>query len=76
MFLNKNSLDLKLIDFGLAYRWKNDMKAELAAKGEKKLVGTVRLIRCSPTTLLLKLLEDLTITLAISGQPESFSTSC
>ena len=41
LFLNKNSIDIKLIDFGLAYRWKNDMRAELAAKGEKKLVGTV-----------------------------------
>jgi calcium-dependent protein kinase len=27
MFLNKNSLDLKLIDFGLAYRWKSNMRA-------------------------------------------------
>lgn len=41
LFLNKNSLDIKLIDFGLAYRWKADMRAELASKGEKKLVGTV-----------------------------------
>jgi serine/threonine protein kinase len=42
LFLNKNSLDLKLIDFGLAYKWKNSMRAELQAKGEKKLVGTVK----------------------------------
>jgi calcium-dependent protein kinase len=43
LFLNKNSLDLKLIDFGLAYRWKESMRGELAAKGEKKLVGTVKI---------------------------------
>ena len=29
LFLNKNSLDLKLIDFGLAFVWKKDMRAEL-----------------------------------------------
>ena len=32
LFLNKSSLDLKLIDFGLAFRWKEDMRAELAAR--------------------------------------------
>ena len=31
---------MKLIDFGLAYPWKEDMRKELAEKGEKKLVGT------------------------------------
>jgi hypothetical protein len=39
--LNKNGLELKLIDFGLAYNWKKNMRDELALKGEKKLVGTV-----------------------------------
>lgn len=54
LFLNSQSLDLKLIDFGLAYRWKNDMRAELAAKQEKKLVGTVPIHLSSPTISLLK----------------------
>jgi len=39
--LNKNTLDLKLIDFGLAFRWKENMRNELQLKGEKKLIGTV-----------------------------------
>lgn len=43
LFLKKDSLNLKLIDFGLAYRWKTSMRQELIAKGDKKLVGTVRL---------------------------------
>ena len=42
LFLNKNSLDLKLIDFGLAFVWNKDMRAELKQKGDKKLVGTVK----------------------------------
>lgn len=54
LFLNKYSLDLKLIDFGLAYKWKDNMRAELSAKGEKKLVGTVLKMLYSPTTLLLR----------------------
>jgi serine/threonine protein kinase len=33
LFLNSKTLDLKLIDFGLAYRWKGNMRAELHAKG-------------------------------------------
>jgi hypothetical protein len=48
--LGKNGLDLKLIDFGLAYRWKGSMRAELAAKAEKKLVGTVYKLSFSLTT--------------------------
>jgi serine/threonine protein kinase len=75
LFLNKNSLDLKLIDFGLAYRWKNDMRAELAAKGEKKLVGTVAFYSFSPTISLLKSSPAPTATAAISGPQESSFTS-
>ena len=41
LFLGKESLNLKMIDFGLAYRWEEDMLAEIRKKGEKKLVGTV-----------------------------------
>lgn len=76
LFLNKNSLDIKLIDFGLAYRWKNDMRAELASKGEKKLVGTVKIALFSLTTSPLKSFRDRTITTAIFGQPASSSISC
>jgi serine/threonine protein kinase len=45
LLLNKPSasdeVNLKLIDFGLAFQWKNDMEAEVSKK--KKLVGTVNL---------------------------------
>ena len=43
LFLRKDSVNLKLIDFGLAIRWENSLKDELKKKGEKKLVGTVSL---------------------------------
>lgn len=68
LFLNKNSLDLKLIDFGLAYRWKDNMRAELAAKGEKKLVGTVLSILFSLTTSLPRSSLAHTINNATSGR--------
>jgi len=29
LFLNKNSMNLKLIDFGLSYQWKDSMKKEI-----------------------------------------------
>ena len=28
---SKKSLEMKIIDFGLSYQWKNDMRAELKA---------------------------------------------
>ena len=28
---NKKTLEMKLIDFGLSYQWKDDMKAEIFA---------------------------------------------
>lgn len=68
LFLNKNSLDLKLIDFGLAYRWKDSMRAELAAKGEKKLVGTVMKALYSHTTSLLRSSLAHTTSSATSGR--------
>ena len=37
-------MELKLIDFGLAFKWREDMRAELLARGEKKLVGTVGVV--------------------------------
>ena len=44
LFVSKGSLNLKLIDFGLAYCWEEDMKKELRKNGERKLVGTVNSI--------------------------------
>jgi serine/threonine protein kinase len=44
LFVSKGSLNLKLIDFGLAYCWEEDMKKELRKNGERKLVGTVKSI--------------------------------
>ncbi len=38
--MNHDTNSLKLIDFGLSYQWKDDMRAELKAKGENKLIGT------------------------------------
>jgi calcium-dependent protein kinase len=39
MFSN-DSLDLKVIDFGLSYSYEGDMKAELQSKNKNKLIGT------------------------------------
>ncbi len=37
---SKNTLELKIIDFGLSYEWKNNMREELAAQKKNKLIGT------------------------------------
>ena len=47
-------MNLKLIDFGLAIRWKDSLSAELKKKGEKKLVGTVSMSLFSLITWLPK----------------------
>ena len=39
MFLNTKSLSLKLIDFGLAERWNQDLRKELKRSG--KMSGSV-----------------------------------
>jgi len=39
--LSQDNLNLKLIDFGLSFRYENNMRAELIDKGDTKLVGTV-----------------------------------
>lgn len=76
LFMNDKSNELKLIDFGLAYRWETSLKDELQKKGDKKIVGTVNLLwfslttwhqRFSPTTMM----KD-----AISGPSESFCMCC
>lgn len=52
LFLRKDSTNLKLIDFGLAIKWKESLSAELKKRGEKKLVGTVLFFSSSLTTWL------------------------
>lgn len=37
---SKKTLELKLIDFGLSYQWKEDMRKELVKESKNKLVGT------------------------------------
>lgn len=43
MFLNNDSFNLKLIDFGLSFKWEKDMRKELAQKKDNKILGTVKL---------------------------------
>ena len=40
IFVSKDSMNMKLIDFGLSYKWKQNMKEELIAEKQTKLVGT------------------------------------
>lgn len=49
LFLTKDSSSVKLIDFGLAMRWENSLKAELKKNGDRKIVGTVLLYTFSLT---------------------------
>lgn len=37
---SKKTLELKIIDFGLSYQWKENMRAELAQEKKNKLIGT------------------------------------
>jgi calcium-dependent protein kinase len=37
---SKKSLEIKLIDFGLSYSWKEDMNKEMIAQKKNKLIGT------------------------------------
>lgn len=39
MLISNKALDIMLIDFGLCFRWKNSMRAELPRK-EGSLIGT------------------------------------
>lgn len=34
-------MNMKLIDFGLSFKWKDDMRKQLIEKNDTKLVGTV-----------------------------------
>ena len=43
LFLKKDKLDLKLIDFGVSFSWEHSMKQELAKKSGKNFVGTVKI---------------------------------
>ena len=44
----KTTLSIKLIDFGLAYKWDENMEQELPEEEKKKIVGTVTFILFSP----------------------------
>ena len=37
---SKKTLELKIIDFGLSYQWKDNMRKELALEKKNKLIGT------------------------------------
>ena len=49
----ESGFNLKLIDFGLSFKWINDMREEVYAAQKNKLVGTVKsffnpgLLHCS-----------------------------
>jgi serine/threonine protein kinase len=43
LFLKKDSLELKIIDFGLAFEWEHSMPKELSKKSSKNVVGTVNI---------------------------------
>lgn len=34
------NLEMKIIDFGLSYQWKNSMREELIIQKKNKLIGT------------------------------------
>lgn len=40
MFSSKDYDNIKLIDFGLSYTWKEDMREEMAQEGKNLIVGT------------------------------------
>jgi serine/threonine protein kinase len=67
LFLTKDSNNVKLIDFGLALRWENSLKAELKKNGDRKIVGTVPLPARSRTTWLQKSCPMTTTSGATSG---------
>ncbi len=37
---SKKTLEMKIIDFGLSYEWRENMRAELLAEKKNKLIGT------------------------------------
>jgi calcium-dependent protein kinase len=49
MFLDRHNLGIKLVDFGLAFCWDEDMPKELKQKGlHNKMTGTVHLSITQP----------------------------
>jgi hypothetical protein len=74
--LKKDSLNLKLIDFGLALRWDQSLRDELKKKGDKKVVGTVLVISLSLTIWHQKYLTSTMMKDVIFGAWELFFTSC
>jgi serine/threonine protein kinase len=37
---SKTSLEIKLIDFGLSYKWEKNMNEEMIKQKKNKLIGT------------------------------------
>ena len=42
--MRKNDTAIKVIDFGLSYKWKNNMNKELKEMKVNKLIGTVKYV--------------------------------
>lgn len=40
MMENEASWEIRMIDFGLSFGWKQDMREEMKAKEERRLIGT------------------------------------
>jgi serine/threonine protein kinase len=40
MMCNDHSWDIKIIDFGLSFQWKKDMRSEVQALENGKIIGT------------------------------------
>ena len=57
LFTSRDSLDLKLIDFGVSFNWQHSMKEELKENCDKNFVGTVTFKIFRPTTSLHKSLQ-------------------
>lgn len=40
MMENESSWEVRMIDFGLSFGWKQDMREEMKIKEERRLIGT------------------------------------
>ena len=74
MFLNKEDFNIKLVDFGLAFCWDEDLKTELRQKGlHKTMTGTVNYMPyLSPITWLQKCMHTTMTNDVIFGRRASF----
>ena len=71
MFLENGELSIKLIDFGLAFHWKNNMSEEIRKSDQaKKIVGTVNILACSLIIQHRKYWKETTTKNVMFGQQE------